>query len=139
MYSVSEAFFYVDLKRILDKFINCNMLERVDYTLIEILVAAEDRRFFKHPGFDIFAILRATFFYIFQKKRSGASTVEQQLVRTITQDREYSLKRKMKEVILASALGYRFSKNKIAECYLLSAYYGHNIKGLSGAIKKYIH
>lgn len=112
------------------------MLERVDYTLIEILVAAEDRRFFKHPGFDIFAILRATFFYIFQKKRSGASTVEQQLVRTITQDREYSLKRKMKEVILASALGYRFSKNKIAECYLLSAYYGHNIKGLSGATKK---
>lgn len=67
MHSVSEAFFYVDLKRIIDKFSNCNMLERVDYTLIEILVAAEDRRFFTHPGFDIFAILRATFF-IFSKK-----------------------------------------------------------------------
>lgn len=136
MHSVSAVFFRDDIEKIIRVLLNCNRFGVADCIFIKILVAAEDKRFFKHPGFDIFAILRAIFFYITQRQRSGASTIEQQLVRTITQNKSNSFKRKIKEIILASALGYKFSKNKIAECYLSLAYYGHDINGLACAIKK---
>ena len=136
MYFLAQKLFPNDLEKITKKLLNNNTQIEVDYPLIEILVTAEDKRFFRHPGFDIFAILRAAFFYTFKSTKSGASTIEQQLVRTITQNKEYSLKRKCKEIILASALGHRFSKNRIAKTYLQIAYYGYNIKNLSEAKKK---
>ena len=135
MYFLAQKLFPNDLEKIIKKLLNNNTQIEVDYPLIDILVTAEDKRFFRHPGFDIFAILRAAFFYIFKSTKSGASTIEQQLVRTITQDKEYSLKRKCKEIIFASALVHLFSINRIAKAYLQIAYYGYNIKNLRVSTK----
>ena len=54
--------------------------------LVTFLVIGEDHRYYKHPGFDIIGICRAIYKNVFLGKREGASTIEQQLVRVLTED-----------------------------------------------------
>ena len=92
--------------------------------LIEALVQAEDRRFFSHPGYDLASILRALYRIFFCGKREGASTIEQQLVRTLTNDRAPLLRRKVREIISAIYLAKSFRKRDIAISYLMHGYFG---------------
>ncbi len=91
--------------------------------LINSLVVAEDHRFFFHEGIDPFAIFRASIKTL-NGHMQGASTIEQQLVRTITKDYEKTLRRKIREALLASTLCRRFTKREVALAYLLIAYLG---------------
>lgn len=118
----------------------CTFVENKKYkqkliceNLITALRTAEDKRFFAHCGFDIIAILRSIFYIIFKNIKSGASTIDQQLIRTITQEKDKTIKRKIKEIILATAINNRFEKNDIANAYLNCAYYGWNMHGISEA------
>ena len=91
--------------------------KKIPDCLTNALIAIEDRRFFQHKGIDIYSIIRALYKNITTKRLEGASTISQQLVRNITNEREIKVKRKMKEIVFASLLEGDFSKNEILLAY----------------------
>lgn len=99
------------------------------------LIAGEDHRFFSHQGVDFLGILRAIYSTFIRFRLQGASTIEQQLVRVITERYEVSLSRKLREALLAMCLGVNFTKIEIARCYLDNGYYGWSMKGMIEACK----
>jgi len=102
-------------------------------TIVAALVAAEDHRFYRHNGVDPMAIVGAFYRFIACRKLRGASTIEQQLVRVLTGHRERTLKRKLKEMVLASCISNEYSKSDIAEMYLSVAYFGWGMNGVEEA------
>ena len=92
--------------------------------LVAFLIVAEDHRYYKHIGFDIIGICRATYRDVFWGKREGASTIEQQLVRVLTEDYRFSIRRKIKEIYLATKLKRLADKYTLAAAYLDMANYG---------------
>jgi len=105
----------------------------IDNNIINIIIAAEDKRFYRHYGFDILAIFRALFRFIFYSEKSGASTIDQQLVKTITQNNNPTINRKIKEIVLASSINNIYSKYEIVYSYICLAYYGWRIHGYNAA------
>lgn len=103
-------------------------------TLTNLLISGEDHRFYYHIGFDIIAIIRAIRNRILYNKVEGASTIEQQLVRVLTNDFERTLKRKIQEIILATTINSIIPKNVVPIIYLNVAYYGTGMNGLTQAI-----
>lgn len=111
---------------------------RDDYAkLVGYLVVAEDHRFYHHPGYDIVGICRAIYKDVFKGKREGASTIEQQLVRVLTADYRYSIKRKIKEIYLAAQIHHLADKYTLACAYLEFANYGTDYQGLERILKKF--
>ncbi len=108
---------------------NVSLLER-------ILISGEDHRFFYHCGFDIIAILRAVKNNLIHKKKEGASTIEQQLVRVITNNFQKTIGRKVKEIFLATTLCDLIPKKNIPLLYLHVAYYGPNLYGYQKVLSK---
>jgi membrane carboxypeptidase/penicillin-binding protein len=105
--------------------------------LVDYLISAEDHRYNYHIGFDLIAIIRAIRNRIIYRKQEGASTIEQQLVRTIIGKYEKTLNRKLREIFLAFSLKLFIDKKTIAIIYLNIAYYGTNYKGLDRILKKF--
>ena len=101
--------------------------------MCEFLVLAEDRRFPRHPGFDILALLRAAWKTLFCHSRQGGSTIAMQLVRTMEGRREATLRRKITEIVLAVLLSRYLPTHRIPVLYLWSAYYGWNMEGFERA------
>jgi membrane carboxypeptidase/penicillin-binding protein len=108
----------------------------VSQSLIQALVIAEDKRFWHHGGVDVIAIGRALIQIVFYHRLQGASTIEQQLVRTLTGYRKLSLRRKLREMILACVIGDFLNKQEIAVLYLCCAYYGWRMNSLEQACRK---
>ena len=115
---------------------NISNLENLD-KLIIFLIIGEDRRFYAHKGFDIFAIFRALRNRIFYGKKEGASTIDQQLVRVLTNQYDRTFRRKIKEIILATKLKEFLTKKEIALLYLKVAYFGTNKQGLENILFSY--
>lgn len=105
-------------------------------TLINALVISEDKRFFQHKGADFFAIVRAIYLKLLFGKNSGASTITQQLVRTITNYRDRTISRKLKEICLAMYIETFFCKKDIASMYIDVAYFGWKMNGVNQAINR---
>jgi monofunctional glycosyltransferase len=105
--------------------------------LVDYLISAEDHRYNYHIGFDLIAIIRAIRNRIIYRKQEGASTIEQQLVRTIIGKYEKTINRKLREIFLAFSLKLFIDKKTIAIIYLNIAYYGTNYKGLDRILKKF--
>ncbi len=110
----------------------CIPLNRISGSVIEALLAVEDRRFFSHRGIDLRAIGRAacvnlrTFRLV-----QGGSTLTQQLARTAVLRRtDRTLRRKLVEALVAVALERTFTKMQILQAYLNAAYFGHNVYGI---------
>ncbi|MEG0921852.1 MAG: transglycosylase domain-containing protein [Comamonas sp.] len=103
---------------------------------IKELIFAEDHRYLFHFGVDFIAMVRAIYSTKVHKKFQGASTIEQQLVRVISARYEKSLKRKIREQILAVLISRNFKKYEIAKCYLINAYMGHKRKGMLQALDR---
>jgi penicillin-binding protein 1A len=101
--------------------------------LLFALVAAEDRRFFEHQGVDIVAIARACWKFLWRGQMEGASTLEQQHVRTVTARRERTLRRKVREILLANCVGEALGKSDVLEVYLSIAYFGWKMQGVARA------
>jgi penicillin-binding protein 1A len=94
-------------------------LERVSPSLRAAVVAIEDHRFFSHPGVDPIAIARALAHNLSAGGMTeGASTITQQLARTLFLSRERSVSRKAREAVLALLLESLLSKKRILELYL---------------------
>ena len=107
-----------------------------EFELTRFLISGEDHRFNIHIGFDIIAIARAIKKRVINGKREGASTIEQQLVRVMTNDYAPTIKRKLKEICLATTISDIIPKENIPSIYLNIAYYGTNMQGLEQAYLK---
>jgi len=98
--------------------------------LINSLVVGEDHRFWTHCGVDLWALARAMFRTVVIRKREGASTIPQQLVRVVTGRYEITIRRKIRETAFAVALGDFVKRADILALYLVKGYYGWEMSGL---------
>ncbi|MBW2192244.1 MAG: PBP1A family penicillin-binding protein [Deltaproteobacteria bacterium] len=111
-------------------------LQKVPNQLIAALIATEDRSFYKHSGVDLKGILRAIIKNIYAGKFvEGASTITQQLAKTLFLTPRKTLTRKIKEAILAFQLERRYTKDEILELYLNQVYFGSGAYGVESAAK----
>jgi len=115
--------------------------ESVPKLVVNSFLSAEDKNFFSHPGVDAKSITRAIIKNvknIFSDKRlEGASTITQQVAKNFLLTSEVSLKRKIKEAILAFRIERAFSKNRIMELYLNQIYLGEGTYGIAAASLEY--
>ncbi|GJL51126.1 MAG: penicillin-binding protein [Nitrospirales bacterium] len=112
--------------------------EEIPQSLINAIIAVEDSRFFEHPGLDVVGIFRAAWTNLKSGgKVQGASTITQQLARTLFLSRERTYKRKIRELILAFKMELVLSKEKILEMYLNQIYFGHGAYGVGSASQTY--
>lgn len=100
------------------------------------LVAGEDKRFYRHAGIDLLATMRALWQIATRQTWSGGSTIEQQLVRTLTHRYERSLRRKVREMMLATLVETVIPKLDIPGVYLSLAYFGWRMNGIEQAAKR---
>ncbi len=100
-------------------------------------IAIEDKNFYKHGAIDIKGIVRAAYATIFKKELQGGSTLTQQLVKTSLLTPERTIKRKLKEILLAFATEIIYSKDKILEMYLNQVPYGGTAYGVEAAAQTY--
>jgi penicillin-binding protein 1A len=100
------------------------------------VIVLEDRRFFSHQGYDLRSLAREIFKAITFRKHGGASTIDIQLFRTASKRYERTLRRKIRELIAARALQYKFSKLEILRAYLEIAYFGTNLTGAFAASRE---
>ncbi len=115
--------------------------DEIPDSLKNALVASEDKRFYNHHGVDIRAIGRV-FFEMLKTGHiaSGASTIEQQLVKNIYfADQPRSIIQKMREMTAALWFAYTHSKDETLVIYLNSAYFGNRSYGIGTAARTYFH
>ena len=117
--------------------------ESIPEVVINSFLSAEDKNFFNHPGVDAKGILRAIFNNIknlSQNKRlEGASTITQQVAKNFLLTNEVSIKRKIKEAILAFRIERAYSKERILELYLNQIYLGQGTYGIAAASLEYFN
>ncbi|MEA3354833.1 MAG: PBP1A family penicillin-binding protein [Campylobacterota bacterium] len=114
--------------------------ENIPPRITEALVAIEDTNYFEHNGVNIDAIIRALIKDIKQMALvEGASTLTQQLVKTMILTRDKKIIRKIKEVLLSLRLETLLSKEEILERYLNQVYFGHGYYGIRTAALGYFH
>lgn len=111
-------------------------LDRIPEVVRNAFVAAEDERFWGHPGVDPIAIGRALLANA-RGDREGASTITQQLVKNQVVAGDRSLWRKLREAVTAIRIDRRYSKEEILEAYLNSIYLGHGAYGVEAAARLY--
>ena len=112
-------------------------LDAINTTLVYTTLAVEDRYFYKHGGVSYIGIFRSIKDYILGRGLSGGSTITMQLVRTLTNNRERTIGRKIKEIIFAWELESKYSKDEVLERYLNEVYMGKNVYGVEAAAKFY--
>jgi penicillin-binding protein 1A len=115
--------------------------DAIPKTVINAFLSAEDKNFFAHPGIDPQGIIRAVinnFKNIINDKRlEGASTITQQVAKNFLLTNEVSIKRKIKEAILAFRIEKAYNKEKILELYLNQIYLGEGTYGIAAASLEY--
>ncbi len=106
--------------------------------VIQAFLAAEDDRFFTHPGVDYQGLIRAAIdVALTGEKRQGGSTITMQLARNFFLGRERTYVRKLREIFLALRIEHELSKNEILELYLNKIYLGNRAYGVGAAADVY--
>jgi penicillin-binding protein 1C len=101
------------------------------------LVAAEDQRFYLHPGIDPVALIRATFQNLWHRRRvSGASTLTTQVIR-LSEPRPRIMLTKLIEAAKAMRIEWSMSKDEILAQHINRAPFGGNLKGIEAASQLY--
>ena len=107
-------------------------------SLVKALIAAEDDRFFEHPGVDYKGILRAAFHLVKTGERAqGGSTITMQVARNFFLSREKTFLRKFNEIFLAFKIEEELTKQEILELYLNKIYFGKRAYGVAAAAQVY--
>src|SRR5436309_2607649 len=111
----------------------------IPQVLIDATVSAEDKTFWTNPGVDIVGTIRAVFSDVTGRStgQGGASTITQQLVKQRIVGNEVSIKRKIREAILAVEVTNTYSKQQILELYFNQIYYGQQAYGVKAAAQTY--
>jgi len=105
--------------------------------LIQATIAIEDKNFYHHQGLSLNGIIRAAYQNIILGKKTGGSTITQQLIKNTLLSSEKTWRRKIKEAILAVLTEKKYSKNQILEMYLNEVGYGGATYGIEEAAIKY--
>ncbi|MEE9412839.1 MAG: penicillin-binding protein 1A [Methylococcales bacterium] len=110
------------------------VLNETPESLVNAFLAAEDDRFYEHPGVDYQGLLRAGISYLRTgQKKQGGSTITMQVARNYLLSNEKTFERKIKEIILSLKIDKQFSKQQILELYLNKIYLGHHAYGIGAA------
>ena len=113
--------------------------------MINAIISAEDKTFFQHQGFDFKGIVNAFIINlknIYSNNNNnyvGASTITQQLVKNILLNRDQTISRKIKELILSLRIEKDYSKEFIIELYLNEIYFGRRSYGVASAAFNYFN
>ena len=106
--------------------------------IIDAFLAAEDDRFFEHPGVDWQGLARATLLLVTTGEKSqGGSTITMQLARNVFLSSERSYERKIREILLALRIEHEMSKQQILETYLNKIFLGQRAYGVGAASRIY--
>jgi penicillin-binding protein 1A len=128
------------IKRIYDENRRLVSMDKMPALLPKAFVAAEDARFYEHPGVDIWSIFRALFHNIKSGSRAqGGSTITQQVTRSLLLSRKKVYSRKIKEAILAYRIDSLMSKDDILYIYLNQIYLGEGAYGVEAASLTYFN
>jgi penicillin-binding protein 1A len=112
--------------------------EQIPPVVVQAVLAAEDDRFFEHPGVDWQGIVRAVVVAATTMQASqGGSTLTQQLVRTTLITKEKQLRRKLREVFLALSLENELSKEEIFTLFVNTQFLGQRSYGFAAAAETY--
>lgn len=112
--------------------------EEINPLFSEGIVAVEDERFYIHHGVDLYGTIRGITSTLKGNGTQGGSTITQQLVRnTILDTNEVSVKRKLKEQVVAQEIEKKFTKQEIIQYYLNNVYFGHGNYGIEPASNYY--
>ncbi|HXJ20646.1 MAG TPA: PBP1A family penicillin-binding protein, partial [Polyangia bacterium] len=113
-------------------------IEEVPDVVKKAFVAAEDVRFYKHHGVDYQGILRAAWTNLRARQVvQGGSSITQQVAKLLLVGHERSLKRKLREALLATRIERSLTKDQILGIYLNHVYLGHGSYGVVAAAKAY--
>lgn len=112
-------------------------LSQIPKHLREATIAIEDKNFYKNSGIDVGAIVRAAIANVTGKPLQGASTITQQLIKSTLLSPERSIKRKIKEIILAFWAKHLYTKDQILEMYFNQVPYGGTAWGIEAASNVY--
>jgi 1A family penicillin-binding protein len=117
-------------------------INQISENLIQAVLAAEDSNFFKHNGFSLSSVFRASIVNLKAGRVvQGGSTITQQMVKNlfIKEDQRYkrSFMRKIKELLIALEVEKKYSKEKILEIYLNQVYFGKRAYGIERAAQRY--
>ena len=111
-------------------------LNRISPFFIKAVIATEDHRFWEHHGLDKLRTLKALWVTLFERGRiQGASTITQQLAKTLFLTPRKTVLRKIKEAFLAFQLERRYTKDEILELYLNQVYFGSGAYGVESAAR----
>ena len=113
-------------------------LNQIAPSLVQATIAVEDRKFYDHYGFDLKRLAMAVYVDIkHMDKVQGASTITQQLARSLYLTNDKTWERKIREALLTIQLELNYSKEEILEMYLNQIYYGHSAYGAQAAAQTY--
>src|SRR5699024_9835872 len=115
-------------------------LDQMPEQLVQAFLSAEDDRFYSHPGVDWRGTARAVWLYALsmgQGRVPGGSTITQQVARRFFLSTDYSVTRKLREMLLAFKIERELSKDEILELYLNKEFLGHRAYGVAAAAEVY--
>jgi penicillin-binding protein 1A len=117
---------------------NFVLIKDVPAVMTQAILAAEDERFYQHPGIDTLGVLRAAYSnFVGGGKRQGASTITMQVARNFFLSSEKTLTRKLYEMLLAFKIENNLGKDQILEIYINQIYLGQRAYGFSAAAQIY--
>lgn len=132
--NTNEAFFQGNGT---SKWVNLNDISK---NVINATISTEDKKFYKHFGFDFLRIAKASFVNIKNRKTmQGASTISQQYVKNLFLDFDKTWERKWNEMWLTLNVEIHYSKDEILEGYLNTINYGHGMYGIEKAANYYFN
>ena len=132
---VSEDIIVIYQKQLIKN--DYTFIEEVSPSMINTIVSLEDNNFRRHKGIDYLKTIRALLRSVTLKRRFGGSTITQQLAKNLYMTSEKTLRRKLKEILLARYIEKKLSKDRILELYLNIIYYGHGAYGIRSASRVY--
>lgn len=113
-------------------------LDAVPGSLVDAFIAAEDQRFYEHPGVDYQGLARAIWYLVRTgEKGPGGSTITMQLARNLFLSSERTYLRKAREILLALRIERQLDKREILELYLNKIYLGQRAYGVGAAAEVY--
>lgn len=115
-------------------------IDKLPKYVTQAVIDTEDRRFYKHGGFDYIGFVRAMGVNLLQGRYAqGASTISQQVAKNLFLTREKSIKRKVQEFLLARWLEKHFSKKQILSIYMNRVFFGSGAYGINAAAKRFFN
>ena len=117
-------------------------IDDIPKSLQDAIVSIEDERFYEHSGFDLKRTAKAFFVYVYNKATKkpttfGGSTITQQLIKNLTNQKQKTAARKIQEISKAVNLEKQLSKSKILELYLNSIYLSQGCNGVQTASRTF--